>query len=63
MQKCLNDIPDERPSASEVVCELNQICAVLGLLDDVDSPIDGEGCHAPAENDYHYNVVIAQCQI
>ena len=52
MQKCLNDIPDERPSASEVVCELNQIRAVLGL-DDVDSPNDREGCHAPVENDYH----------
>ena len=49
MRKCLDDIPDERPSAGEVVCELETIRVSPNLSDDVDSPDDG---NAPAKNEY-----------
>ena len=51
MYKCLDNNPAKRPSASEVVCELSKIRSPLSLLDDVDSPNNGEDCHS-AENEY-----------
>ena len=51
MRKCLDDFPDERPSAGEVVCELEKIRVSQNLSDDVDCPDYG---NAPAKNEYQF---------
>ena len=51
MRKCLDDSPDERPSAGGVVCELEKIRVSQNLSDDIDCPDYG---NASAMNEYQF---------
>ena len=49
MYKCLDNNPAKRPSASEVICELNEIHALLEPSDNVDFPNDGNDYDMPLQ--------------